>query len=184
LRKNIVSPEEFAHSAERYRQRCGPRVIDDQLAVFHVITEERHAAHLHALFLGRGDLVAGSFAGDFPLELGEGQKDIQRQLSHADGSPILPRRGVSFVSITQRSGQPIDFVNDDHVDLACLDIGDQPFQGSRSIVPPESTDFLKNAFGFKPSELMADFLTAMIERTLDTCCAPRHSLTYSPIKEE
>jgi hypothetical protein len=33
--------------------------------------------HPHALFLGRGDLVADAFAGDFPLELGEGQKDIR-----------------------------------------------------------------------------------------------------------
>ena len=28
-------------------------------------------------FLGGGDLVADAFAGDFPLELGEGKKDIQ-----------------------------------------------------------------------------------------------------------
>ena len=31
--------------------------------------------------------------------------------------------------IGERSGQPVDLVDDDHIDLACLDIGDQPFQG-------------------------------------------------------
>jgi len=30
--------------------------------------------------------------------------------------------------IGQRSRQPVDLVDDDHVDLACLNIGHQPFQ--------------------------------------------------------
>src|SRR3984893_4128198 len=55
----------------------------------HVITQGRHAAHPHALFLGGGDLVADSFAGDFPLELGEGKQDVQRQPSHAGGGVEL-----------------------------------------------------------------------------------------------
>ena len=61
---------------------AGLGVVDDELAVFHIITQWRHAAHPHALFLGGGDLVADPFAGDFPLELREGQKDIQ-------GRPML-----------------------------------------------------------------------------------------------
>src|ERR1700730_2016260 len=48
-----------------------------------------HAAHPYALFLGRGDLVADAFAGDFPLELDEGQKNIQRQPPHAGGGVEL-----------------------------------------------------------------------------------------------
>src|SRR3984893_6178271 len=55
----------------------------------HIKTQWRHAAHPHALFLGGGDLVADPFASDFPLELGEGQKDIQRQPSHAGGGVEL-----------------------------------------------------------------------------------------------
>jgi hypothetical protein len=31
--------------------------------------------------------------------------------------------------IGQRSRQPVDLVDDDHLDLASLDIGHQPFQG-------------------------------------------------------
>jgi len=68
---------------------AGLGVVDDELAAFHIITQWRHAAHPHALFLGRGDLVANAFAGDFPLELGEGQKDIQGQPSHAGGGVEL-----------------------------------------------------------------------------------------------
>jgi hypothetical protein len=41
---------------------------------------------------------------------------------------------------------------------------------------PNPQTFEKRFSGFKGSELMADFLTAMIERTLDTCCAPRTDL--------
>src|SRR3979409_2074791 len=31
--------------------------------------------------------------------------------------------------IGERARQPVNLINDDHVDLAGLDIGDQPFQG-------------------------------------------------------
>ena len=31
--------------------------------------------------------------------------------------------------IGERARQPVDLIDDDHIDLACLDIGDQPFQG-------------------------------------------------------
>ncbi len=115
-------------------------VVDDELAVFHVITQWRHAAHPHALFLGGGDLVADAFAGDFPLELGEGQKDIQGQPSHAGGGVELlgdrHERDAAAVEdidelgkIGERARQPVDLIDDDHIDLACLDVGNQPFQG-------------------------------------------------------
>src|ERR1700730_5495716 len=68
---------------------AGLGVVDDELAVFDTKTQWRHAAHPHALFLGGGDLVADPFAGDFPLELGEGQKNIQGQPSHAGGGVEL-----------------------------------------------------------------------------------------------
>src|ERR1019366_434232 len=31
--------------------------------------------------------------------------------------------------IGERPRQPVDLIDDDHIDLACLDIDDQPFQG-------------------------------------------------------
>ena len=115
-------------------------VVDGELAVFHIIPQGRHAAHPHALFLGGGDLVADPFAGDFPLELGEGQEDIQGQPSHAGGGVELlgdrhegDATAVKDVDklgkIGERARQPVNLIDDDHVDLAFLDIGDQPFQG-------------------------------------------------------
>jgi hypothetical protein len=75
-----------------------------------------------------------------PLELGEGQKHIQRQPAHAcRGVELLRDRdegdaaAVEDVNepgeVGERPRQPIDLINHDHVDLACLDVGDQPFQG-------------------------------------------------------
>src|ERR1700736_5666604 len=101
---------------------AGLGIVDDQLAVFHVITEGRHAAHPHALFLGGGDLVADAFARDFPLELGKGQKDIQRQPPHAGGGVELlgdrHERDAAAVKDVDKLGkigesarQPADLVN-------------------------------------------------------------------------
>jgi hypothetical protein len=42
-----------------------------------------HAAHLHSLLLRSGDLVLDPLARDFPFELGEGQKNVEGQASHA-----------------------------------------------------------------------------------------------------
>jgi hypothetical protein len=45
--------------------------VDDELAVFDVVSERRHATHPQALFLRGGDLVADPFTDDLALELGE-----------------------------------------------------------------------------------------------------------------
>ena len=57
-------------------------LVDDQLPVLDVITKWHIPAHPHALTLRRRDLVADALAGDFPLELGEGQQHVQRQTPH------------------------------------------------------------------------------------------------------
>jgi hypothetical protein len=41
------------------------------------VAERRHAAHPHALLFRGGDLVANALTGDLPLELGEGQQNIE-----------------------------------------------------------------------------------------------------------
>src|SRR4029077_9470876 len=48
------------------------RLIYDQFAVLDIVAERHVAAHPHALFLRRRDLVADALAGDFALELGKG----------------------------------------------------------------------------------------------------------------
>jgi hypothetical protein len=77
--------------------------------------------------LSRGDLVADAFAGDVPLELGERQKHIQGQPSHAGGGVELlgdrHKRDAAAVKdldelgkIRERASQPVDLIDDDHID--------------------------------------------------------------------
>src|SRR5262249_17429716 len=49
----------------------GLRVIDHQLAVFHVVPKRRHAAHPHSLSFGGGNLVAHTLANDLAFKLSE-----------------------------------------------------------------------------------------------------------------
>src|SRR5712672_903970 len=52
-------------------------VDDDELAVLRLITERRHPAHPHPLLFRGGDLVADALADDLPLELCEGQQNVE-----------------------------------------------------------------------------------------------------------
>ena len=71
-----IAPEEIKH--ER-----GMLLDDVERPVLDPIAERNYAAHPDALLLRGGDLVSDPFAGDLALELGEGQKDVQGQSSHA-----------------------------------------------------------------------------------------------------
>ena len=104
------------------------------------IVAERHvAAHPHALLLRGGDLVADPFAGDLALELGKGQQHIERQPPHrARGIELLGDRDERDAlcvedldqpgKIGERAGQPVDLVDDDDVDPAGPDVGEQALQ--------------------------------------------------------
>ncbi len=61
------------------------RLVDDEQAVLHVVTERQRPAHPHALGLAGSDLVANALAGDLALELGEGQQHVQHQPPHRGG---------------------------------------------------------------------------------------------------
>src|ERR1700716_606656 len=52
------------------------------LAVLGLVSERGHAADPKPLALGGGDLVSNALGGDFPLELGKRQQDIQGQSPH------------------------------------------------------------------------------------------------------
>jgi hypothetical protein len=54
--------------------RFGFRRIDDEFAVFDVITQRNVAPHPHSLLLRRRHLVPDSLACDLPLELGKGRE--------------------------------------------------------------------------------------------------------------
>src|SRR5207237_1355127 len=69
-------------AAEDVLRRLGLARDHDQLVVAAPVSEGRHAAHPHALFLRGGNLVADALARDLALELCERQQHVQRQAAH------------------------------------------------------------------------------------------------------
>ena len=115
-------------------------LVDDQLPVLDVIAKRRQAAHPHALLLGCGNLVADALAGQFPLELGKGQQHVQGQSPHAracvellrdrdEGHALSVKGFHDLGEVEQRTGQPVDLVDHDNVNLALGNIAEKPLQG-------------------------------------------------------
>ena len=114
--------------------------VDDELPVFDVVAERRQAAHPHALLLGGRDLVADALAGDLALELGKRQQDVERQAPHRrrgvellgdrhKGDAMLVENVDDLGEVGQRPGQPVNLVDDHHVDLARAHIRQEPLEG-------------------------------------------------------
>ena len=93
------------------------------------VAERNHAADPDALLLGGRDLVADALAGDLALELGERQQHVERQPPHAggrverlghrdEGDAVGVEQLHELGEVGERSGQAIDLVDDDNVDLA------------------------------------------------------------------
>jgi hypothetical protein len=73
LQRVMVLADGFSWNGKTYlipSPNLGFILIDDQLAVFDVIPEGRHAAHPNTLHLGGGDLVPYALSNDLALELG------------------------------------------------------------------------------------------------------------------
>src|SRR5712671_5108011 len=130
---------ELTIESEDAAYRLGIGRVDDERALACVIAQRHIAAHPHALFLRGGDLVADAFTGDLALELGKGQQHIERQAAHrARRIKLLRHRderhslGVEEFDqprkICERSGQPVDLVDDHDVDPAGPDIAEQILQ--------------------------------------------------------
>ena len=101
--------------------------INHQTALADVIADGRHPAHPHALAFGGGNLVADAFPGDFALELGEGEQDVEGQTAHRSRRiELLGDRnerdplGVEYFDhlgeVRQRAGQPVDLIDHHHID--------------------------------------------------------------------
>ena len=114
-------------------------LVDDQLPVLDVVAERRPAAHPHALLAGGRELVPDALADDLALELGEGEQDIQRQPAHRGGGVeglgdrdeghALPVEHLDQLGeVHERAAEAVDLVDDDDVDPAGLDVGEQPLQ--------------------------------------------------------
>ena len=97
-------------------------------------------AHPDPFALGRCDLVSHPLSDHLPLELGEGQKDVEGQPAHAGGGverlgdgderhPMLVKELNQLGKVGQGPGQPVDLVDDHHVDLAGLDFGEEDLEG-------------------------------------------------------
>src|SRR6266849_330097 len=120
-----------------YRLRLGR--VDDERALARIVAERHNTAHPHALLLRGGDLVADPFAGDLALELGKGQQHIEGQPPHrAGGIELLGHRYERDAlrvedldqpgKIGERAGQPVDLVDEDDIDPASLDVGEQALE--------------------------------------------------------
>jgi hypothetical protein len=124
---------EFDEALEDVPDQLGLTLVGHQPSVLDVVAQRRHAAHPHALALAGRDLVADALAGDLALELGEGQQDVQHQAAHRGRRVELlgdrhERHAVALEhfdhlgEVRQAARQAIDLVDDDHVDLAGLDV--------------------------------------------------------------
>ena len=114
--------------------------IDHQGAVLGVVAERHIPTHPQAFLLGGGNLVANALPRDFAFELGEGQQHIQGQASHGcRGVELLgdgdERGGAGIEALNhlgevgEGAGQPVDLVDDDHLDLAGVDVVHEPGEG-------------------------------------------------------
>ena len=139
-RHQQVEAAKLEVAAEDGPDPLGLGLIDGDLAVLRVIAKRRHAADPKTLALGGRDLVPDALRGDLALELGERQQHIQRQPAHRGGGIELlgdgDERHIMLVEqldqlgeVRQRPGQPVDLVDDDDVDLAGLNVLQQPLQG-------------------------------------------------------
>jgi hypothetical protein len=97
--------------------------------ILHPVTERDDAAHPESLLLGRGDLVADALARDLPLELGKREQHVERQSAHRRGGveALCDRHKGHLVrvkeldqlgEVRQGAGQPVDLVDDNHIDAA------------------------------------------------------------------
>src|SRR6266567_8555321 len=105
----------------------------DDLAVLGGVSQWCDTADPETLALGGGDLVANALRGDFPLELGKRQQDIEGQPPHRvcriellgdryERHPVAVEQLHELGEVRQRAGQAVDLVNDNDIDLARPDV--------------------------------------------------------------
>src|SRR5262249_5433935 len=125
---------EFGIAAKNTADDFRLAVDDDELAVSRPITERWDATHPHPFSFRGGDLVADAFADDLALELREGQQNIQGQTPHRGRRIELLRDrnegrapGIEDLDnlgkIGERTGQPVDLVDDHDIDPSRREVG-------------------------------------------------------------
>src|SRR6185437_1951603 len=120
--------------------RCRFGLFDDELAPLDVVSQGNGPAHPHPLAARCSQFVPDPLAGDLPFKLSEGQKDVERQPPHRgrgiellgdryERDPMRLEQLNQFGEIGQRSGEAVDLVDHDDVDLSVLNVGEQHLQG-------------------------------------------------------
>ena len=118
----------------------GLGLVDDQLLVLGVVAERHGAAGPFALLARRRQPCPGPARMPAPARTGQRTAGLQGQPAHGCGGVELlgdgnerDRLGVKgldqLCEIGERTGQAVDLVDHDHVDLAGLDIGEQLLEG-------------------------------------------------------
>ena len=87
----MIQTAEVQVAAEDMTDGFGLVCNNCDLSILGLVAQRHHTADPKALAFGRADLVADALGGDLPLELGEGQQDIESEPPHRS-------RGVELLS--------------------------------------------------------------------------------------
>src|SRR6476620_10386725 len=107
----------------------GLTLLDEELPVLKPVAERNNATDPDSLLLRGRDLVADALACDLPLELREGEEDVERQPPHArrrvealsdgnEGYALTVEEFNELSEVGEGTRQPVDLVDDDHIDSA------------------------------------------------------------------
>src|SRR5579875_464698 len=118
----------------------GLGLVDDELAILDVVAQRNDAPHPQPFPLRCRDLVADALARDLPLELGEGQKHVERQpahrgrgvelLCHRDGRHALGIKELDDLGeVGEGASEAVDLVDGHDIDFAGANVGEQTPQG-------------------------------------------------------
>src|SRR5262245_5149657 len=113
---------------------------DRDLSVLGLVAQGDHPADPKTLAFGGSDLVADALGGDLPLELGEREQDIKGKSPHRGrGIELLRDRDERYPmgieqfdqlgKIGQRTGEAIDLVDDNDIDLLGSNVIEKLLQG-------------------------------------------------------
>ena len=135
----FVDAGDLKISAEDHPDPIGLLLDDGELAVLQLIPEGEGTPHPQSFSLGGSNLVADTLGGNLPLELGKGQEHVQGEPTHGrrcvellgdrdEGDVMGIEQFDQFCEVGQRSGEAIDLVDADDIDLAGSDICQKPLQ--------------------------------------------------------
>src|ERR1700722_12541060 len=127
---------DFEVATEESANELGGRFDNMESAVFDPVSKGDCAAHPDSPFLRCGDFVPDALARNLTLELRKRKQHVEGQPPHAgrgiEGLGYRDERDVVFVKeldelgeVSERPCQPIDLIDDDHIDLSSANVVQQ-----------------------------------------------------------